>query len=108
MTYDAEWNKTRDTVGVGSADEASTFYQYDIVGRLELMIDPLGRQWRTEYDVMNRKKSETDPLGNKTEWTYDVMGRTATEKRPDGGVSTNKYDDINRLTQTIDNNSRSS
>ncbi len=102
IEYDVEWNKIRETVGKGTADEASTYFQYDKVGNLVATIDPKGKKWKTAYDVRNRKISSTDPLGNKTTWTYDATGNVLTMKRPDNGTTVNVYDNMNRQIQTTD------
>lgn len=100
--YDLEWNIIRETVGAGSADEASTSYQYNILGNLVTTVDPRGKVWLKTYDVMNRIESETNPFGNKTSYKYDPAGRIKTEIRPDNGTTKYDYDDINRIIKTTD------
>jgi len=68
VAYDVEWRKISETVGAGSADAATTLYEYDLVGNLVKTIDGRGKPWRISYDVRNRRKTATDPLGNTTGW----------------------------------------
>lgn len=104
IAYDLQWRKIRHTNAAGTADEASTFYEYDAIGNQVTVIDPRGKKWITEYDERNRTKSSTDPLGNKTQYTYDAVDNLITMIRPDNGVTTNVYDNMNRSTQTTDAN----
>jgi RHS repeat-associated protein len=101
-SYDVEWRKIGDVVGAGSADAATTNYQYDLVGNLIKTIDPNGQSWTTTYDVMNREKTTANPLGNTTQWTYDAAGNILSAKRPDGGTTNYVYDPMNRVKQTTD------
>lgn len=102
ITYDLEWKKIGETEGAGSADEATTIYEYDMIGNLVTIIDPRGNEWIFEYDSRNRRSSATNPLGNQTHWTYDCVGNVLTVKRPDDGITSNVYDVMNRVTQTTD------
>lgn len=102
IEYDVEWEKTSETVGAGSADAATTFYEYDLVGNLVTVIDPNKTNSVTEYDARNRRVSSTDPLGNKTQWGYDKTGNIVNVIRPDTGTTVNVFDQMNRLTKTID------
>jgi len=100
-TYDVEWQTLNETVGYGTADAATTQYQYDTVGNVIAKIDPNGHTWSSGYDVNKRLISNTDPLGNTTRYTYDAAGNKLSETRADGGVTTFTYDSQNRvLTQT--------
>ena len=102
IIYDVEWQKTSEIIGEGSLDEASTNYEYDLVGNLHVLTDPNGNPWTYEYDSRNRKIKDIDPLGHKTQWTYDKVGNNLQIIRPDGGVAAHSYDVMNRVTQTID------
>jgi RHS repeat-associated protein len=102
IEYDMEWQKIKETAGAGTLEEATTFYEYDVLGNLVRITDPKLKSWTYEYDVMNRRTSETDPLGNRIERTYDKEGNVLTDKRPDNGVTTYQYDVMDRLVQTTD------
>ena len=102
IEYDVEWKKINETQGAGTADAATTSYEYDQVGNLVTIVDPRGKSWIAEYDLRNRKKSATDPLGHKTLWTYDNVGNIVTVVRPDAGIMTYQYDELNRMVQSTD------
>lgn len=102
MEYDVEWQRISETNGAGSADAATTFFEYDAAGNIATVIDANGNNKTYEYDAMNRRIKATDALGNKTEWTYDKTGNMLTMKRPDNGIITNVYDNMNRLRKTTD------
>lgn len=102
IEYDVEWQKIRETVGAGTVDTATTFYEYDLVGNLVVMVDPRMKSWVAEYDVRNRRIRYIDPLGHKKQWMYDYVGNVIRIIRPDMGTTVNQYDAMNRLIQTID------
>ncbi|QMU30142.1 RHS repeat protein [Adhaeribacter radiodurans] len=102
VEYDLMWEKTLETIGAGTLEEATTFYEYDVVGNLTTRINPEGKQWAISYDARNRRNAITDPLGNKTKWTYDAVGNKITDIRPDGGINSYTYDALNRVTSTTD------
>ena len=100
--YHARWQLLSRTVGDGSADAATTAYEYDDVGNMIHKIDPRGNLWVTEYDVRNRKHAFTDPLGNRTQWDHDAVGNITAITRPDGGITRNEFDAMNRVIRTRD------
>ncbi|MEJ7740512.1 MAG: RHS repeat-associated core domain-containing protein [Chitinophagaceae bacterium] len=102
IKYDVEWRTIQEIVGAGTAEAASTFYEYDAVGNLITVTDSKGKKRKYIYDERNRKKSEIDPLGNKMEWISDAAGRRKTFTRPDNGISKRSYDDINNIVLTTD------
>ncbi|HYV91428.1 MAG TPA: RHS repeat-associated core domain-containing protein [Chitinophagales bacterium] len=104
IRYDVEWQKISETVGAGTADSATTNYEYDLVKKLHIMFDPRGNPWTYEYDLRNRRISMSDPLTHATQWTYDAVGNNLVVTRPDGGTATNVYNNMNRLTQTTNPN----
>ena len=102
IEYDVEWQKIKETVGAGTSDAATTFYEYDLVGNLVNTIDPKEKEWKTEYDKRDRKAASTDPLGNRSEYEYDLAGNIVKVTRSDSGMTVNHYDNMNRDTMTID------
>ncbi|HEX5154387.1 MAG TPA: RHS repeat-associated core domain-containing protein [Parafilimonas sp.] len=102
IDYDVEWQKLSETVGAGTKDAATTFYEYDPSGNLIAIIDPLQKQWKYEYDERNRRISAATPLAHTTQWVYDSAGNVIKIIRPNGSFTQNKYDKMNRLIQTID------
>jgi RHS repeat-associated protein len=102
MEYDVEWKLLRRTEGAGTADAATTSYEYDLTGKLVVMIDPRGKSLKYEYDSQDRKIATIDPLGYKTQQTYDLAGNMLKIIRPDNGFSMCVYDNMNRITQITD------
>ncbi|MEJ7827384.1 MAG: RHS repeat-associated core domain-containing protein, partial [Segetibacter sp.] len=102
ITYDVEWQKRSETVGAGSADAATTFYEYDLTGNLKTRVDQKGKSWLYAYDIRNRLVSTTDPLGNKAVTRFDAAGNAVEHIRADGGTTLTKYDEMNRVSQTTD------
>jgi RHS repeat-associated protein len=79
----------------------TTYREYDILGNLAKIINPLGNETNYRYDNLNRKileinpdrgetkftyyrdgrlKSLTDPVGNKTSWSYNFLGSVSREQ----------------------------
>jgi RHS repeat-associated protein len=102
IEYDVEWQKLSETVGAGSPDEATTSYEYDLVGNPVALIDPKDGDWTYEYDRRDRKTASMDPLKNRTEYSYDKAGNLLTTKRPDNGITSNIYDNMDRVIQITD------
>jgi RHS repeat-associated protein len=77
------------TLAYGTANAATTTYEYDGSGNLSATIDPLGQRTSYVYDALNRlvKVIEADPDG------------TGPLKSP---VTIHVYDAANQLRQTID------
>ncbi|WP_172623228.1 RHS repeat protein [Flavisolibacter ginsenosidimutans] len=101
-TYDVEWRKIGEMVGAGSADAATTSYQYNLKGNLDTIVDPRGRLWKKEYDTRDRLKADVDPLNHRTEYTYDAKGNQLTLRRADGGISNYTYDVMDRRIKEVD------
>ena len=102
--YDVEWQKISETIGAGTKDSATTFYEYDLEGNLVTMVDPKQHNWVYEYDSRNRRISASDPLGHTTKQNYDNVGNILKTTRPDDGTITSVYDKMNRLLQTTNPN----
>lgn len=60
----------------------------------------------TEYDALGRVVSLTDPVGNQTTWTYDDVGRLSSDTNDLGGIRSYAYDDAGRLSSRTDRNGR--
>jgi RHS repeat-associated protein len=102
LAYDVEWQMLNRTMGAGTADAATTFFEYDAIGNLVATVDPNAREWKMQYDKRDRRIASIDPLGNKTVWQYDAFGNAVKITRPDGGATSNEYDALNRLTTSTD------
>ena len=108
------------------ANDNSTSYLYDQLGRLSTETDPKGNTIRYAYDAKGNLISKTDANGNVTSYCYDGNGKLLKKTYPDnsevsytydpkGNIlsATNKditynftYDSANRMTSSMDSNSR--
>ena len=73
------------TVGLGTAAEATTEYEYDEAGNMSAEIDPLGRRTDYEYDNLDRliRMEQVDPEGENptTLYTYNAQRSAAHRDR---------------------------
>ncbi|MCP3994624.1 MAG: RHS repeat-associated core domain-containing protein, partial [bacterium] len=119
FTYD-ELDRLTSTT---AADGSTTSTAYDLLGKVLLQSDPLGRSTTFTYDLMGRLVStsyadgfsesrsydaegrlltEVDRAGRTISFTYDAVGRLATTTYPDGATTSNTYDDAGQLIATTD------
>ena len=117
--YDAQ-NRIIQTI---NPDGGANSVIYDLVGRQEATIDPLGHTNTFVYDAMGRvietqyqdgtaSTSAYDAVGNRTNsidqldrttiYQYDALNRLTNTIYPDTNTSTTVYDDLGRVSQTID------
>ncbi len=101
-TYDVEWEIRSKTEGAGTADAATTTYEYDKAGNLTTLIDPLRNNYVYEYDIRDRRTSVTDPLRHQTHYGYDKVGNLTFIIRPNGDSVNYEYDAMNRRTKVRD------
>lgn len=81
-----------ETHGFGSADAATTSYQYDpATGSLSQVTDPLGNVTTMSYDAAGNLTRETDPLGNTVSASYNSYGEPVTETDQLGVTTTYTY-----------------
>jgi RHS repeat-associated protein len=92
--------------------QSTTQYFYDKNSRLAKVIDDNNHQILYEYDGADRQKKTIDHLANEIENIYDqnsnIVQIIRREKSQLGNpeqtfITNNTYDNLNRLTQTIDN-----
>lgn len=80
---------------------ATTTFEYDEVGNLKWVTDPLIHKTFNQYDARNRKISSTEAhgtlLATTTTWIYDGASNVTTIGRPDGRTQTKGYDALNRV-----------
>ncbi|UBF30172.1 hypothetical protein K9N68_39205 (plasmid) [Kovacikia minuta CCNUW1] len=60
----------------------------------------------TQYDKVGNVLSITDPVGNKTEYTYDGLNRLITDKNQLGKTRTYGYDAVGNQTSMVDLNNQ--
>ena len=104
--YDENFRKESTTAAYGTALAATTSFNYDNVGNLTKITDPLGRLAVNGYDTRNRKTSTTEASGTilqrTTTWHYDNASNIYQIDRPDTTQETKSYDAMNRvLTDTV-------
>lgn len=95
--YDANFRKTSTTLAYGTAQAATTQFQYDANGNQTAVIDPRDLATTTAYDNRDRKSSSTDPLSQITRWDYDAVGNVLTLTQPDNTTKVKTYDAMNRI-----------
>jgi YD repeat-containing protein len=57
------------------AQTAITSYQYDAMGNVTQITDPLGRVTTHTYDLLNRRTSTTDANNGTTQYAYDGLNQ---------------------------------
>lgn len=95
-----------------TANDATTQYQYDGTGLLELITLPNGSSLNYEYDELSRVTAIENGLGERIEYSLDAGGNPTTEilKNSTGVIKkslTRVYDELSRLIEVIDAAGRS-
>jgi RHS repeat-associated protein len=80
------------------AGMAPATYHRNSLGLVDLVTDPLGREWAFACTSMGRLQSRTDPLTNVWTYGYDLLGRCAEAVAPDGTTNGCRYDSAGRVT----------
>lgn len=91
--FDALNRRTELRGPVGTPEEATTTFEYDLGGRLLSKEDPEGRVERVRYDAKGRAVERSDGLGRKTLLTYDELGNRVESLDPAGRRMRYRYDD---------------
>lgn len=82
-----------------SNTKATTVYNWDALGQLQGLIDPIGATWEYTYDTLGRRTAVSDPDLGPSTYTYDRAGRVLTATDARGTVTSLTYDALGRLTQ---------
>jgi RHS repeat-associated protein len=94
--YDENFQKKSTTVG-----SSTTSFEYDNVGNVIWVTDPMTHKTYNTYDNRNRKTSATEAYGTNvqatTVWHYDRASNINQIDRPDGHQETRGYDALNRM-----------
>jgi YD repeat-containing protein len=64
-----------------TAETATTQYRYDNLGRLRMVVDPLGQATYMIYDAVGRKVADVDADGSVVEYRYDGSDRLSSTIR---------------------------
>ncbi|CAB1080725.1 hypothetical protein D1AOALGA4SA_8401 [Olavius algarvensis Delta 1 endosymbiont] len=67
-------------------NKSETFYLYDTLGNLNMMVSPTRGLWTAQFDGFNRMIEETDPVGTRQQMTY-ALNEQDIETRVFGRVS---------------------
>lgn len=80
----------------------TTAYEYDAVGNLTKITDPLGNTTQYGYDDLNRRVSMTDPRGKTTGYAYDGAGNVASITNPLSKTASAVYNEVRWPTSQTD------
>lgn len=72
--------------------QQSTHFDYDLMGNLTAVTDPLGRTATTEYDQLNRPVTVTNATGQSTVLVYNPQGQIDRVVAPSGRYVSYTYD----------------
>ncbi len=102
LTYDARQRLKTRTVAYGTADAATSTFDYDPAGQLVKTTLPDGSFIAYEYDTAHRLVAIEDAAGNRIDYTLDALGNRVEEtvSGPGGAVfrkTMRDYDELNRL-----------
>ncbi|HEX8527284.1 LysM peptidoglycan-binding domain-containing protein, partial [Allosphingosinicella sp.] len=110
VILDSFGRATHTIAAYGTADESTTFRQFDKLGRVEIEKQAFGADGESTsvftYDGVGRLKTVKDGRLNTTSFDYDRMGRVVKETVPlaDGvdAVTFKEYDSFGNITKVID------
>jgi RHS repeat-associated protein len=92
-----------DLIAVMDRARRETRFEYDNVGQVRKVTDPLGRETLLSWCRCGAMKSLIDPMGRVTEWHMDLQGRVITKQYSDGSKISFSYENTtSRLRQVID------
>ncbi|WP_147381843.1 RHS repeat-associated core domain-containing protein [Paenibacillus nanensis] len=84
------------------AEGRTTVYEYDLLSRLKLEMDPLGQVTSLLYDGMGNVTSVTNPDQTTTGYEYDLASRLVGINYQDGASVSYTYDKLGRRTSMVD------
>ena len=99
--YDRTGQMTSTTFALGTPDEATVSFEYDLAGRKIREVNAVGGVTLHQYDAADRLVSTTDPVGSVTQYGYDAAGRRVTMTDAKNRVTGYGYDARGRLLTEI-------
>ncbi|MEO8344112.1 MAG: RHS repeat-associated core domain-containing protein [Betaproteobacteria bacterium] len=96
FAYDASNRMVAETDSLGGIRRT----EYDSVGRVSAMVDPLGRRTTLAYGPLGQRTRVTYPDGTFDDVAYDVDGNPVTQTDAAGRTTTHTYDELNRRIRT--------
>lgn len=100
--YDSEGRMLSRTEAAGTAEQATTLFDYDIDGNITSIEDALGNVTKYTYDDRGRRLTKTDPEGRTTQWNYDDDSLVTKIVSPNKSAVSHVYDSIGQRTSTTD------
>ncbi|WP_261858900.1 putative Ig domain-containing protein [Photobacterium sanguinicancri] len=107
--YDAMGRLITEISGVGTLNEQTQRYEYDVAGnkvRTSIETAKSVQVWEYQYDVLNRLTTELQPSGDRLSYQYDTNGNKLSltvESQGQANTTTYTYDTVNRLSTVTDN-----
>jgi large repetitive protein len=105
VEFDAARNVIRSIVTYNGTQAVSSNV-YDQNGRPILKSNALGQESRIEYDVVGNVTAVVDPLGRRTTTVYNAFGQVASVQHVDGTVESWEYDQLGRVIAQVDREGR--
>jgi RHS repeat-associated protein len=94
--------RRKETIGLRSAGNLTTSFQYDKTGNVRFVTDPRGNTTETRYDEQGRPRMMVLPAtdehpATQTETKYDPSGRRVETIDQEGKLTRHRYDALGRL-----------
>jgi len=84
--------------GGSSTAARTTYYQYDLLGRLASVKDPINAEWSYTYNSHGNRTQATDPALGTWTMTYDAMNNLTRQTDNKNQIIDFEYDALNRTT----------
>lgn len=94
LAYDFD----RTDIGGSGSTGRATYFQYDRLGQLSRVVDPIGTTWTYEYDTHGNRTVSNDPALGRWTMQYDTNNNLTRQVDAKGQTTLYYYDTINRVT----------
>lgn len=94
LAYDFE----RSDVGGSGSTGRATYLQYDHLGQLAKVIDPIGTTWTYKYDRFGNRIETNDPALGRWTLQYDANNNLTRQTDAKGQSTSYHYDAVSRVT----------